>query len=277
MRLAPGLIALLLAACGPRAVLGTHPRAPGDFGPPGADLASSDLSDPELRHTSSATRVPPPATRSPSAVLGSALHVDAQDLLDLNVTAVSASPAHPTSGIVISRLPAPHRVAAADAPTPSTVADARTLAGHRDPRDPVAFALAVAASLGPAPMPALRTGPALVAWAREQGIFASVPDAPTAPTLSLAPGDLLVFDRAVENAPASLVAVALVTDARGVTEFLYLARGVIRTGHLDLSRPGVARDREGRSVNSYLRHGTDHPPAGTRYLAGELLGGRIRP
>lgn len=256
MRLALGFAALLLVACGPRAVLGGHATEPSTvYGPPGADLPSSAFPDPAL--PPSVTR-PPPPDAVPAIITVSASSV--------------ATTAEPRSGIVISRLPAPHRVAAADSPAPRTVADALALAGHRDPRDPLAFALAVAASLGTAPVPALRTGPALVAWAREQGSFVSL-----AEITSIAPGDLLVFDRAVENLPASLVAVALTTDARGVTSFLYVARGVIRIGHLDPARPKVARDREGKTVNSYLRHTSDYPPAGTRYLAGELLAGRIRP
>jgi hypothetical protein len=237
---------LSLAACAPRAVLGhgaTHASPPPHVGgPPGASVLDAPISG--------------------------------EHLLEPPITVVSAAGAgapelEQPSGIVISRLPAPHRVAAAEAPLPRTVADALARAGHRDSRESLAFALAVASALTARPAPALADGPAPVDWARSRAAFDS--------TLArLAPRDLVVFDRAAARAPASLVGVALASDDRGVTSFIYLARGVVRIGHFDLMRPRVARDREGRTVNSYLRHTTDYPPAGTRYLAGELLAGSIR-
>ena len=239
----------MLAACGPRAVLGHGPREPGE-------APDGELPDP----AASAATAP----------------VSGQSLLDTPITIVSANAVDgssaPATGVVISRLPAPHRVAAAEAPRPRTVADALSLVGHRDPRGSLAFALSVATSLGPPrerALPAFADGPTLVAWARELGVFAPAGTA-------VATGDLLVFDRAAANAPASLVGVALATDDRGVTSFVYLARGVIRVGKVDPARPRIARDREGRRVNSYIRHTTDYPPKGTRYLAGELLAGAIR-
>jgi len=240
-------LALVLAACGPRAVLG------------GAREPSSARGDEVPGASASATTAP----------------LAGQTLLDTPITIVSAGDgglAEQPTGVVISRLPAPHRVAAAEAPLPRTVADAFTLVGHRDPREPLAFALAVATSLRPPPdraLPAFADGPEMVAWARELRRYAPVDAA-------VAPGDLLVFDRAAASAPASLVGVALETDDRGVTTFLYLARGVVRVGRVDPARPRIARDREGRPVNSYIRHTTDYPPKGTRYLAGELLAGSIR-
>ncbi len=233
---------VLLAGCGPRAVLGAGPpRAP----------AVADT----------------PAAASPGpAGLARTVGVEGADLLVAGEAAAVLAP----GAVVLSRLPAPHRVTASLAPLPADVAAARNLVGHRDPRGAVAFALAVAGRLTGAPAPAFDDGPALVGWAREQGAWADLPDAP------LAPGDLVVFDRAALGAPASLVAVALATDDRGVTEILYLARGVVRAGRLDPARPAVARDREGRPVNSFLRHTADHPPPGTRYLAGELASGRVR-
>jgi hypothetical protein len=249
------------------------------------------------------------ATGAPGASGGPGASVNLYDepvagasLLDTPITIVSAAPHDPyagattdggptdvpavarPSGIVISRLPAPHRVAAAEAPAPRTIADAFALVGHRDSRDSLAFALAVAASLGgnaptfvpgPAASPsAVNDGPALVAWARDRNLFAEV-DARVVPAARLAPGDLLVFDRAAANAPASLVGVVLATDARGVTAFIYAARGVVRIGHVDPARPHTPRDREGRTVNSYIRHTADYPPTGTRYLSAELLAGHV--
>ena len=257
---------LLLAACAPRAVLG-HGVAHAPSGPPGTVM-------PDPTATSSA----------PGAF-------DTTDLLTTSVVpTTSAAPAmsavpttsageptavEPASGVVISRLPSPHRLAAAETPAPRTVADAFALVGQRDPREPLAFALAVAASLASHPTPSLTTGPALVAWAREQGMW-SAPASMMRPGGDATTGDLLVYDRAVEDAPASLVGVVLATDDRGVIAFLYLARGVVRIGHVDITRPAVARDRDRRTVNSYIRHTTDYPPTGTHYLAGELLAGGIR-
>jgi hypothetical protein len=180
-------------------------------------------------------------------------------------------------GAIWSRLPAPHRAprATEPAPTPSTLASARSLRGVRDPRSSLAFALAAAAGLSGARAPDVADGPALVAWARARDRLAAiVPGAAEPPAIE--PGDLVVFDRAVDGAPASLVAVALARDPRGVIELLYLAGGVIRVGQLDPTRPRTARDRDHRVVNTYLRHGPDQPPRGTRFLAGELVAGRVR-
>jgi hypothetical protein len=294
----------MLAACGPRAVLGhgaTYASAPTstasnnvDGGPggmsnaPGASATTASaaavvatggsLLDTPIRIVSA------PDSGASSVGSDGAPSAGSVGTPSSGIAVVSArSAGDANGGIVISRLPAPHRVAAAEAPAPRTVDDALALIGHRDSRQPLAFALAVAASLSGASHdenaggdsrasvhpPAFVDGPALVAWAREQGTF-RIAGAP------MAAGDLLVFDRAVANEPASLVGVALATDARGVTAFLYLARGVVRVGHLDPARPSLARDREGRTVNSYIRHTSDYPPAGTKYLAGELLAGSIR-
>ncbi len=177
----------------------------------------------------------------------------------------------------ISRLSAPHLqpkvkdgVAALDVAGAGGVEGLRALVGHRDGRGDVAFALAAAAVLAGAPadadreLRAVADGPALVALATHRGAARARTRAPLV-------GDLLVFDRARDGAAASLVAVALGTDARGVTEILYLARGVVRRGFVDAARPSVARDDDGRVHNTYVRHGKDYPPKGTRYLAGELL------
>ena len=183
-------------------------------------------------------------------------------------------------GIVISRLPEPHRQdrardgeARLELSGLEGVDDVRMLVGSRDGRGDVAFALAVAAQLVPdvgAVAGASEDGPALVERARRQGALGEPDDRP------IETGDLLVFDRAVDGEPASLVAVALGRDERGVIEMLYLARGVVRRGFVDPARPKVRRDDEGRVVNTYLRHGKDWPPKGTRYLSGELLAHVIR-
>jgi hypothetical protein len=111
--------------------------------------------------------------------------------------------------------------------------------------------------------------PALVAWASARGKL-------LAPTEVAQPGDLLVFDRAVANHEADLVAIVVGRDARGVTELVYAGNGVIRRGFVDPARPSVRRDYAGAVVNTFLRHGKQWPPKGTRYLAGELLAHVIR-
>ena len=170
--------------------------------------------------------------------------------------------------LVFSRLPSPHRLDAAPIPPVTTVEAARHLVGLRDRRPPLAIALAISTGLTGRTVEA-RDEVELIAWAQAREAWK--------PVTAIAPGDLLVFDRAVENRPASLVAVALGRDGRGVVEIVYAARGVVRRGFVDPARPKVVRDRERRAVNTYLRHGADQPPAGTRYLAGELFAGVIGP
>ena len=86
-----------------------------------------------------------------------------------------------------------------------------------------------------------------------------------------APGDILVFDRALGDGGADLVALVIARNTRGVLEFLYTGGGVIRRGFLDPARPSMRRDLDGAVVNTFLRHGKRWPPPGTRYLAGELV------
>jgi hypothetical protein len=156
------------------------------------------------------------------------------------------------------RTPAPTRDVPPDAAlTPDT---ARALAGARDHRDPLAFALDLRARLTGDRIEAT-DGPALVELARARGLL----DQP------IAPGALLVFDRAVARAPASLVAVALATDDRGVTTMVYLAAGVARIGYVDPAHRASKRDEHGRVRNTFLRHRDEEPPDGTHFLAGELL------
>jgi hypothetical protein len=167
------------------------------------------------------------------------------------------------SGVVLSRLPSPHRT---DGPTPAmippTVADLRALTGTRVTDEPLAFALDAASALTRhqvTPMPA--DGEAFAIWAATHATVVT----------ETRPGDLVIFDRAIANQPASLVAVALGRDDRGVIEILYVAAGVVRRGFVDPAHPKVARDNQRRTRNTFLRHGKDWPPRGTRYLTGELL------
>ncbi|MCA9678357.1 MAG: hypothetical protein KC464_25240, partial [Myxococcales bacterium] len=117
-------------------------------------------------------------------------------------------------------------------------------------------------------------GPALVEVARGRGALAAPTDPDRAVRVPDA-GDLLVFDRAQGGKPASLIAVVLGVDERGVIEMMYLAGGVIRRGFVSPAHPGRKRDDAGRILNTSMRHGNDQPPRGTHYLSGELLAGVV--
>jgi hypothetical protein len=171
------------------------------------------------------------------------------------------------SGVVISRLAAPHRrtTAAAGLEGRADAATLRALTGTRVTDDPFAFAIDAAAALTgakkrPDPVPA--DGEKLAAWAAEHASSIE-------PARARA-GDLLVFDRAIGDRPASLWAVVLATDD-GVIEMLYVGGGVVRRGFVDPAHPRVARDASRKVHNTFLRHAKDWPPKGTRFLAGELL------
>lgn len=224
-----GLLATL-AACGARAPLSARVAAPVAAPAPAAPAPDHDRSAP--------TAAPSVVTASYPAVAG---------------------------GIVLSRLPERHREPARPAPPIESIDDARRLVGLRDPRPPLAAALAWSRQLTGRPAPDVTDGAGLVAWAQASDAWRAVP--------AIAPGDLIVFDRAVGGARASLVAVALGRDARGVVEVLYLGAGVIRRGFFDVTRPALRRDRDGRIVNTALRHNGDQPPRGTHFLAGELFAG----
>jgi hypothetical protein len=81
----------------------------------------------------------------------------------------------------------------------------------------------------------------------------------------------------VRRAPASLVAVAIAVDARGVVTMIFLAAGVVRIGYVDPAHPHDKRDHDGRVRNTFLRHRDEEPPDGTHFLAGELLANVITP
>lgn len=261
MRLAFTIV-LGLAACGPRTVLGHGRNGP----VPAPDAMAVDRADP-------VASVDDTGGTQGGAQGGE--RVAAVAAADVRVVS-AAGVDEPRTGVVISRLPAPHRSTVATAFTPADAGAARGLVGQRDARDGFAFALDVAAAFTGAAAPAVADGEALVRWAQERGQWVELRRGVRPSEGALHTGDLVVFDRAVGGKPASLVAVVLGTDARGVADVLYVARGVVRRGYLDAARPTVARDREGRVVNSYVRHGGDYPPPGTRYLAGELAGGRVR-
>lgn len=149
----------------------------------------------------------------------------------------------------------------------------RGLIGRRDDASThLQLALAALRDLGAVPDPELsrvEDGPALVALAERRGaLTTAVPGAPL-PALRL--GDLVVFDRVVASDPASLVAVVVSVDERGVVELVYLARGVVRRGFVFPPEPSARRDAAGRVLNTFLRHNDGADPRGTRHLAGELI------
>lgn len=171
--------------------------------------------------------------------------------------------------IIWSQLPAPHKESGVTVTSVREPSDLRALVGQRDKRDP--FTLVID-WLGELNLPFDRAnagdGPALVAWAQSTGKI----QAPS----ECVPGDIFVFDQALGETPADLLALVIARDARGVIEFMYTGGGVIRRGFLDPTRPSIRRDLDGSVVNTFLRHGKHWPPKGTRYLAGELLAHVIR-
>lgn len=185
-----------------------------------------------------------------------------------------------TRGVVISRLPTPNKP-----PTSGLVAalgaqgwdhireavDLRRWVGRRDKRASLEVLLAWVTdlSLGDEAFAAAEYEREVVTWASQHGRL-------LAPTHVAQPGDLLVFDRAIANEPADLIAIVIGRDARGVTEFVYAAHGVIRRGFVDPAHPTARRDLRGGVLNTFMRHGRQWPPKGTRYLAGELLAHVIR-
>ncbi len=190
------------------------------------------------------------------------------------------------NGVAWSKLPASHAIAL-DAPHAPLREphDLRALVGRRDPHDSVTAVLGWEAELGTrislelaAPTAAksqrdhaaaviaasLANTSSLVAWAASHDQLA-------APTGTIDPGDVLVFERTESDDASDLVGIAIGRDARGVTEFIYCAGGTIRRGLVDPRHPAQHREASGAVVNTFLRTGNRWPPKGTHYLAGELL------
>jgi len=157
-------------------------------------------------------------------------------------------------------------------PGDSLVAHLRSLVGARDESlGPVEFAVAALRGIGEAvdaDLAGTRSGVDLVRLAQSRDAWGKA----RAPTL----GDLLVFDRSDDTgSPASAIGVVIRTDRRGVSEYLYLQRQVIRRGFVDPKRPHLRRDEHQRVVNTHLRAGQAGDPKDTAYLSGELLSGVI--
>jgi hypothetical protein len=137
--------------------------------------------------------------------------------------------------------------------------DPRSWVGARDDSDPV---LAVLALCKRRHERCPETGPSRQDW--------------RPPETEFGVGDLLLFERVGLDNRESLVALVTARQSRGVYELAYLAAGVWRRGLIDPSRPRLHKDKEGRIVNTFLRHRRAAPPSGTRFLSGELLVGVIR-
>ena len=156
-------------------------------------------------------------------------------------------------------------------------ASLRGMVGRRDEASThLQYVLAALGELGATLDPELarvEDGPALVALAERRGALTPAP--PGSPLPSLRLGDLLVFDRVVASDPASLVAIVVSVDERGVVEFVYLARGAVRRGFVFPPEPASRRDPGGRILNTFVRHNDGADPRGTAHLAGELLAGAI--
>jgi hypothetical protein len=97
------------------------------------------------------------------------------------------------------------------------------------------------------------------------------------------PGDVLFFDtHATDEAPSCDAAVdhAAVVDSvapDGRITFVEARGGAVRTSFVDPEHPAVRRSASGQIANSFLRAKGIDDPEGTRYLAGEMLCGVVRP
>ena len=245
-------IALLGGACGTRA-------RPYRFASP--MLATADVPPQPLRAPPATSRSRPELANREAAAIRVVSAPNIREASAALAEAVVAQPAAQPEAR--AALPAPHRLpAGAVVPAIRSPTDLRALVGYRDKRDPFTVAIEWARSLGRTTDGA--SASELLAWAESASRLAD-------PTAEAQPGDLLIFDHANSDSEADLIAIVIERDVRGVTEYVYLANGVVRRGFVDASRASLRRDREGLVVNTYVRHGKRWPAKGTHYLAGELL------
>ncbi len=155
-------------------------------------------------------------------------------------------------------------------------ASLRRLVGSRNVQPPLDQVMVWHHKISDAPLPPVATIGEVVAQASAAATYWEAARFGADTDALLRAGDVVVFDRAVDDAPASLIGLVAATDVRGVSEFFYVAAGVIRRGFIDPKRPTLARDAERRIVNTFLRHKQNQPPAGTRFLTGELFAGAVR-
>lgn len=96
-------------------------------------------------------------------------------------------------------------------------------------------------------------------------------------------GDLVFFDntwdanrnREVDD-PLTHVGVVVAVESDGRVRYVHVGSRKLREGVLHPDHPDQARSPEGTEWNSHARHKSSRDPAGTRYLAGELLRGYCR-
>jgi hypothetical protein len=244
-----------------------------------ATLAAPAAAPPRRRARPAAKRSAPDPRRAARAAVLAADRENARAAprsIAVTVTAAATTDGDPLppeelpAPIDPAALPAPHLEPERLVPHAATPGDLRAMTGARTRHDPHAFAVLAATALTARPGPdGIPTdGEYLLAWARDHAT--AIAPAETAP------GDLLVFDRTAGDAPASLWAIALARDDRGVVEMLYVADGVVRRGFVDPAHPRLGRGADGAIHNTFLRHGRFWPPPGTRYLAGELVAHAFR-
>ncbi len=224
-------------------------------------LATADVPPPPLRAPRAVPRPRPALANREAPTIRVVTAPTIREASAALAEAVAAQPAAQPEAR--AALAAPHRLpTGAAVPALHVPADLRALVGNRDKRDPFAVAVEWSRALGRTTDGTTATE--LLAWAESTARVAE-------PTADAQPGDLLVFDHATSDSVADLIAVVIERDTRGVTEYVYLANGVVRRGFVDVTRGATRRDREGMVVNTYLRHGKRWPAPGTHYLAGELL------
>jgi len=165
--------------------------------------------------------------------------------------------------------PPPAKEPAAGGPLADTL---RSMVGLREKEaTPVRFVFDALATIGADVAPELRDaadGPALLALAHDR--HAAAPD--HHPLL----GDLVVFDDVQPHQDASGVGVVVSSRADGTVEFVYLARGVVRRGWLNLRHPSDKRDAQGRVLNTIIRQKRGDGRKGKGDLTGQLFATFIR-
>jgi hypothetical protein len=266
-------LALAMAACGGAAPPRLGSPVVGGARMPEAWAARDRVAAARPERPAAARVVPRVTTPTPALTTAGTPIDPSVPLEPCTDAATTLCPALLPEGLDLSVLPRPHRATGRAEPGDPALwtdvreaADLRRLVGVRADGDSPAFARAAVTRLSGVSPPADLDE--LLDWADQRGGLAE-------PTAAIAAGDLLVFDHVDGGKPASLVAIAVAHQA-GVTEMMYLAGGVVRRGFVDPARPRIGRDASRRVVNTFLRHGRDYPPRGTRYLAGELLSHVIR-
>jgi hypothetical protein len=135
----------------------------------------------------------------------------------------------------------------------------------------VGFVMTALATLGASVDQDLRgaaDGPALVAMAAARGATTTEHE----PLL----GDVVVFDRVVRDAPASGLGVVVSRAGDATVEFVYLARGVVRRGFMNLEYPSDKRDDDGRVRNTIIRQREGAGRKGQGDLTAQAFGTYIR-